>query len=241
MHRFHCTGLHAAEVALPEEEAAHALRVLRLRDGDAVELVDGAGIEADGVLHRIGRHEVHVRIGDRRTHPAAPTTLHLAVAPTKQAERFEWFVEKAVEVGVERITPLATERTERGRLRTDRLRRVAVSAMKQSRRAWLPHIDELTTLDALLQQAAQGQRFVAHAFGEPDPLMNVFDPAQIVLGGGVMDSASVLLGPTRRWFGELLYAPHLRAHPELSVARFGSRAAAVGAALLFEPELFEPE
>ena len=72
-------------------------------------------------------------------------------------------------------------------------------------------------------------------------LTNVFDPAQIVLGGGVMDSASVLLGPTRRWFGELLYAPHLRAHPELSVARFGSRAAAVGAALLFEPELFEPE
>ncbi len=190
MHRFHCTGLYAAEVALPEEEAAHALRVLRLREGDAVELVDGAGMEADGVLHRIGRHEVHVRIGDRRTHPAPATTLHLAVAPTKQAERFEWFVEKAVEVGVERITPLLTARTERGHLRTDRLRRVAVSAMKQSRRAWLPHIDDLTTPDALLQQAPQGQRFVAHAFGDPAPLMNVFAPAE---------DALLLVGPEGDW------------------------------------------
>ncbi|MGE0308950.1 MAG: ROK family protein [Acidimicrobiia bacterium] len=65
-------------------------------------------------------------------------------------------------------------------------------------------------------------------------LTNIFDPEQIVLGGGVMDSAAVLLGPTRRWFAELLYAPGLRSHPHLSPARFGSRSAAIGAALLFD-------
>ena len=87
----------ARVVAARGARLVFAQRVLRLRDGDAVELVAGAGMEADGVLRLIGRHEVHVRIGDRRTHPAPPSTLHLAVAPTKQAERFEWFVEKAVE------------------------------------------------------------------------------------------------------------------------------------------------
>lgn len=195
MHRFHCTGLHAPEVHLPEEEAAHALRVLRLRDGDAVELVDGAGVEADGVLRLAGKHEVRVVIGSRRRHPAPRTTVHLAVAPTKQAERFEWFVEKAVEVGMERITPLSTARTERGHLRIDRLHRVAVSAMKQSRRAWLPVIDPLTPLHDLLTQPLPAQRFVAHAFGDPEPLMNAFDPAQ---------DALALVGPEGDWTDEEL-------------------------------------
>ncbi len=198
MHRFHCTGLQAPEVHLPEEEAAHALRVLRLRDGDRVELVDGAGMEALGVLRLTGRQEVQVVISDRRVLPGPRTALHLAVAPTKQAERFEWFVEKAVEVGVERITPLATARTERGHLRHERLLRVAVSAMKQSRRAWLPRIDPLTALTDLIAGPVPAQRFVAHASGAA-PLMDLYDPAQ---------DALVLVGPEGDWTDEELQLLH---------------------------------
>ncbi len=190
MHRFHCTGLDAAEVLLPADEAAHALRVLRLREGHAVQLTDGAGAEAEGTLHAIGRHEVAVRITDRRQHPPPATTIHLAVAGTKQSDRFEWFVEKAVEVGVERITPLVTARTERGHLRTERLLRVAASAMKQSRRAWLPRIDALTGLEALLAEAGAEQRFVAHAAPGTTTLMRAFDPGR---------SALVLIGPEGDW------------------------------------------
>ncbi len=201
MHRFHCTGLHAPEVQLPADEAAHALRVLRLRDGDTVELVDGAGMEARGVLRIQGRHAVHATIGARRTAAAPATAVHLAVAPTKQAERFEWFVEKAVEVGVERITPLATARTERGHLRHERLMRVAVSAMKQSLRAWLPRIDPLTPLADLIAQPVPGQRFVAYVGGNPPPLMDTFDPAQ---------DALVLVGPEGDWTDEELRILHER-------------------------------
>lgn len=176
MHLFHCPDLLNDSAVLPEEEAHHATAVLRLAVGTRVGLIDGAGTKAEGEIENATKKACTVRILQRGLVPKERASkIHLAVAPTKQMDRYEWFVEKAVEIGVDRITPLITERTERSKLRIDRLQRVAISAMKQSQRAWLPVIDELTTLNRLLATELPGQRFFGWCEGEHASLMTSYD------------------------------------------------------------------
>lgn len=175
MHLFHCPDLQPDLITLSEEEAHHASSVLRLNVGDRVGLLDGKGGSANAVLGEVFKKRVVVQVLDRTQHPHERISkIHLAVAPTKQMDRYEWFVEKAVEIGVDRITPLITLRTERSKLRVDRLQRVALSAMKQSQRTWLPRIDELTKLDALLKEPLPEQRYFGWCEGEHDPLMSSY-------------------------------------------------------------------
>lgn len=177
MHRFHCPELGTDTVVLPEEEAHHATHVLRLRAGDRIGLLDGHGTTAVGELIEVGKRLVRVNVLERTKHPPERAArIHLAVAPTKHADRFEWFVEKAVEVGVDRITPLLTERTERQKLRTDRLERIAVAAMKQSQRAWLPQVDAPIPLPELLRADLPGQRCFGWCMGEHQALMALYTP-----------------------------------------------------------------
>lgn len=187
MHLFHCPDLLADLVELPDEEAHHAIAVLRLPTGTRIGLINGAGTRAEGTIETIAKRACMVQITARTAVPPERSArIHLAMAPTKQMDRFEWFVEKAVEVGVDRITPLVTDRTERAKLRIDRLQRVAISAMKQSQRAWLPRIDELTTVEQLLAQELPDQRFFGWCAGEHRSLMDVY---------GVHDHALLLIGP----------------------------------------------
>jgi 16S rRNA (uracil1498-N3)-methyltransferase len=187
MHLFHCPDLDTDTVQLPEEEAHHVTSVLRLGQGVRVGLLNGRGLRVEAELEHVGRREVIARVVERVQMPLEREHhIHLAVAPTKQMERFEWFVEKAVEIGVDRITPLVTARTERSKLRIDRLDRVAISAMKQSQRAWLPTIDELTPLDELLQRELPTQRYFGWCEGEHTSLMHGYS--------GHADSL-VLVGP----------------------------------------------
>lgn len=187
MHSFHAPDLGPDRLALSEEEAAHASRVLRLKEGDRVLLLDGAGARAEATVEAIGRRSVLVAIDVRTTVPRErEARIHLAVAPTKSIDRFEWLLEKATEIGVDRITPLITQRGERERLRTDRLKKIIVSAMKQSRRAWLPQLDEATPLDALIQGTAAAQRFFGWCEGDRSPLQRAYIPAQ---------DAVILIGP----------------------------------------------
>lgn len=178
MHLFHCPDLSGQTVELPEEEAHHAASVLRLAAGGTIGLLDGLGTRVTATLIEVGRRRVLANVITRERSPVErPFRIHLAVAPTKQADRFEWFVEKAVEIGVDRITPLATARTERTKLRRDRLERVAISAMKQSQRSWLPRIDELTDLKELLASELPAQRFFGWCEGEHAPLMQRYSAA----------------------------------------------------------------
>lgn len=187
MHRFHCPDLDADLVELPEEEAHHAASVLRLVRGQRVVLVNGRGAHVEAELEDVGRRQVLARVVERHDMPLERAhRIHLAVAPTKQMDRYEWFVEKAVEVGVDRITPVMTDRTERARLRVDRLDRVAISAMKQSLRHWLPVIDEPIALDELLKQSLPDQRFFGWCEGKHASLMAGYH------GGS---DALVLIGP----------------------------------------------
>lgn len=187
MHLFYSPVPATAEVDLPEEEAHHAVHVLRLAPGTLIGLLDGNGTFAEAELAAVGKRGCTVRILQRRTlPPERRSRIHLAVAPTKQMDRYEWFAEKAVEIGADRITPLITARTERTRLRTDRLLRVAVSAMKQSRRTWLPQIDEPTSLGQLLAHELPLQRFFGWCEDIHAPFTSVYRP---------LDDALVLIGP----------------------------------------------
>lgn len=200
MNLFYIPDLAADEVTLPEEEAHHAFSVLRLSAGSKIGLLDGRGQRAQGTIVEASKRGVRVHLDGRETTQAErKAQIHLAVAPTKQMDRYEWFVEKAVEIGVDRITPLITERTERSKLRIDRLQRVAVSAMKQSQRVWLPRIDGSTTTNQLLAAELPQQRFFGWCDGDHASLMKEYDPTidTVLLigpeGDFTGDEATVLL------------------------------------------------
>ena len=145
----------ATEPTLPESDSQHCVRVLRMREGDAVQVVDGSG----------HRYHCHIAIAhSKRTLLAIdsveeqprvwPADIAVAVAPTKHTDRMEWLVEKLVEIGIDRITPLRCARSERRDINTERLRKIAVAAMKQSLKAILPRIDDITPIAAYLAEAA---------------------------------------------------------------------------------------
>ncbi len=182
MHNFFLPDLSSAVVQLSEEEAGHALRVLRLPEGEQVALVDGKGTTAVGHLRVLGKSDANVQITERKIHtPERAARIHMACAPTKQMDRFEWMLEKCTELGVDRITPLLTSRTERAHLRMDRLRKVLVSAMKQSQRTWLPTLDEPTTIHPLLSGHLPAQRLFGWCSGKHEPIKQVYNKEQDVV------------------------------------------------------------
>lgn len=178
MHSFFCPSIGGTSIALPDEEARHAFGVLRLRAGEHIHLLDGKGNSAEAQIAAADKHGCTARVLSR-THIASERSarIHIACAPTKQADRFEWMLEKCTEIGVDRITPLLTKRTERSHLRMDRLWKIAISAMKQSQRAWLPQLDEPTALDTFLAQQLPAQRFFGWCVGDRSPLTTAYRAA----------------------------------------------------------------
>ncbi len=154
---------------LDAEESRHCTRVLRRRTGDAIRITDGRGFFYDAIIEDDSSRACRFRITATELAQPRPCTLHIAVSPTKNADRIEWFVEKATEFGIDKITLLACEHSERTFLKLDRLEKVAISAMKQSLKASLPVIAPLTRFDELVQTAADENRFIAHV-DENNPL-----------------------------------------------------------------------
>lgn len=146
---------------LPAGEAGH-LRVMRLKTGDRLRLTDGLGNFAEAILEDPGPKKITVRITGITPEEARNFRLIMAVAPTKNIARFEWFIEKATEFGVDEIIPVWCEHSERTKLRTDRLQNVAVAAVKQSLKATLPVIHEPVSIQQLLRRTeATDNRFIA--------------------------------------------------------------------------------
>jgi 16S rRNA (uracil1498-N3)-methyltransferase len=148
---------------LPEEEARHGIKVLRMNTGDTLHVTDGKGnlYEAEIASTDIKKCKLVIR----HTHPEfgkKPYSIHLAIAPTKNADRTEWLVEKCVELGIDEISFIACERSERRVFKTDRLEKIAVAAMKQSIKAYLPLIHEVIPLRQFIEKPVDGQKFVAH-------------------------------------------------------------------------------
>jgi len=162
---FYATDIRDKLIYFSEEEARHAAQVLRRRPGEAVNVVDGRGGWYEATLveaskkHCVARIDRYLPYYGRR-----PFRIHIAIAPTKNSNRFEWFLEKATELGVDSITPLLCSHSERRRLRTDRLEKVLLAAMKQSLKAYLPRLEELTPFNGFVRREAEeeGQRFMAY-------------------------------------------------------------------------------
>ncbi|MBR1631987.1 MAG: 16S rRNA (uracil(1498)-N(3))-methyltransferase, partial [Paludibacteraceae bacterium] len=172
---------------LPEAESQHACRVLRMKAGDHVWHTDGRGtLYESEILNPHPRH-CQLRILHQELQPERPFSIRIAIAPTKNIDRLEWMVEKCVEIGVDRITPLLCNRSERRALKTERLQKIVVSAAMQSLKTRIPLLDPLTPLDRLIIDAKEQQRFIAHCReDERTPLF-----AAIRRGGSVV----ILIGP----------------------------------------------
>ena len=167
MPRFYAPDI-ARTLALPEEEARHCTRVLRLHEGEVIEVVDGAGGLYQCSITLAHDKHCSVEILEHISQP--PHWGHqivLAIAPTKNLDRIEWVVEKATEMGIDRIVPLLCCNSERKVLKTERLHKIAISAMKQSLKATLPVIDELTPFSRFVAQPFDGNRFIAYC----DPML----------------------------------------------------------------------
>lgn len=147
---------------LGEQESAHCVRVLRMGEGHTVHLTDGRGSLFQGIIRQACASGCTVEIVScRQECGRRPYRLTIGVAPTKNHDRIEWLVEKATEIGIDRIVPLVCERSQRRSVNLPRLQRVAVSAMKQSLKTFLPEICEPTPVRQAIA-AAGGTRLIAH-------------------------------------------------------------------------------
>ena len=147
MRLLYVPNLHVGSFELSEDEARHAIKVLRARKGDVFQLTDGKGGLADGFIVEAGKRNCFVEVMEIVQKSKPSPKLTLLVSPTKQTERFEWFLEKAVEIGVDRIIPVWTSRSERKVEKHQRWKKVIVSAMKQSGRSWLTTLDEACSFE----------------------------------------------------------------------------------------------
>ncbi|MBU3682203.1 MAG: 16S rRNA (uracil(1498)-N(3))-methyltransferase [Flavobacterium sp.] len=145
-----------------KEESKHIVKVLRKKDGDILFVTNGLGYLFTTQITLASEKNCTVQITDVELQKPLAYQLHLAVAPTKMNDRFEWFLEKATEIGLSEITPILCDHAERKHINLDRFEKVMVSAMKQSNQCYLPKIHPLTPFTAFVKEVRAGQIFVAH-------------------------------------------------------------------------------
>lgn len=185
------TAFHGGRVVLPEDEAAHAVRVLRHRPGDEIVVVDGAGGWHRVRLDHVDRRRAAGTVVETRHGVGEPTyRLSIGLGLIKQRSRFETFLEKAVELGVAEIVPLATERTEKGSVNAARAEKLLVAAMKQCGRALLPALRDPTPLAEVLDDASPALRLLAHEAAGPHQALG----AVLARHSGA-ETIRVLVGP----------------------------------------------
>ena len=178
----------ATNPELPEEEANHCVRVLRLNEGDEILVTDGKGTFYKAAIRRANTKHCEISILENWRQPALWNfKLHIAVAPTKNMDRMEWFVEKATEIGIDTITCLNCRFSERKEVKTARLEKILFSAMKQSQKATLPRLNGMTDFKRFISEPFDGRKFIAHCEEEEKPLLkHVYHPGE---------NALILIGP----------------------------------------------
>jgi 16S rRNA (uracil1498-N3)-methyltransferase len=148
---------------LNEEESKHCIKVLRHKIGDNISIINGSGTRVLCSITEASPKACKVKIENTETKPPASGKCHIAIAPTKSIDRFEWFLEKSTELGIDKITPLLCFQSERKQIKPARLERVLIAATKQSLRLWKPVIEELTNLKNFLNsEHPEKQKFIAH-------------------------------------------------------------------------------
>jgi len=194
MHLFYTPDITLPEYVLNEEESKHCVRVLRLGIGDKIVLIDGKGgwYEGEIVLDHPKKCNIKI-LTEQKEIGKRSFQLHLGIAPTKNMDRLEWFAEKATEIGIDVISLLNCQHSERVVVKNERLEKVLISAMKQSQNAYLPKLNELIDFKKFISSTKnfKGQKFIAHCYdalaNKSKPhLKKVYQPSHDVL---------ILVGP----------------------------------------------
>lgn len=187
MNLFYQPQLPQGILQLDPDESRHVVKVLRKKHGDPINLTDGKGFFYEATINQPDPRQCTFVVVKKIHEPTKNFTIHIAISPTKNADRIEWFVEKAVEFGIDEITLLNCDRTERQHLKIDRLEKMAISAMKQSLKAKLPIIYPLTSFKDLVQGTKSVEKYIAYVDNNnPNQLKNLVAPAS---------SYIVLIGP----------------------------------------------
>ncbi|MER3497363.1 MAG: rRNA methyltransferase [Chitinophagaceae bacterium] len=181
---------HQLEIVLDEENSKHAVQVLRMKKGEKLNVTDGNGNLIEAII--IDDHKKHCKIKVVHTthHALSARQITIAISLLKNSSRFEWFLEKSTELGIQQIIPLVCGRTEKQKFRSDRLENILVSAMLQSQQCWLPLLHQPVKFEKLFEMDAvrsASQKFIAHCIEQKKrnlaDLVNDSLPSQIILIG----------------------------------------------------------
>ncbi|MBQ0104264.1 MAG: 16S rRNA (uracil(1498)-N(3))-methyltransferase [Prevotellaceae bacterium] len=175
---------------LPDDEAVHAVRVLRLTPGEEIYLMDGKGTFYSAVIDEASKKRCTYHITDTSPQPRQwGGHLHLAMAPTKNIDRTEWFAEKATEIGFDELTFLDCQFSERRMIKDERIEKILVSAMKQSHKPTLPRLNPMTPFDTFINNDITCPKYICHCYSDELPLLRQ------QLDGQTTGDALVLIGP----------------------------------------------
>lgn len=174
-------------LVLDQEESRHCVKVLRKKTGDEIRITDGQGVFYECVVDTPDAQACTFSIVNRFEEPKKTYSIHIAISPTKSPDRIEWFVEKAVELGIDRISLFESHNSERFKLKTERLIKIAVSAMKQSLKAWLPEIEPLKQFSKVIAGSNESEKFIAS--------VDAANPAHLKDVAGKSQEYIVLIGP----------------------------------------------
>jgi 16S rRNA (uracil1498-N3)-methyltransferase len=183
MQLFYCPDIISENHFLSEEESMHCIGVLRYKKDDIINIIDGIGGFYSAKIIRDDKKECEVKIISRQTEfNKRNYHLHIAIAPTKNIVRFEWFLEKATEIGIDEITPVICEHSERREIKTERLNKVIVSAIKQSVKAYLPKLNAAVKFKDFIHNTNASQKFICSCDAEKkSTLKNLYTKEKDVL------------------------------------------------------------
>ncbi len=188
MNIFYTPDISGSSYTLNEEESKHCVRVLRMAEGDEICLVDGAGGFYVATIADANPKRCRVEVVEKKeNYGKRPYYLHIAIGPTKLNDRYEWFLEKVTEIGIDEITPVESFHSERRMVKKERSEKVVTSAVKQSVKAYHPVVNDITSFKELVNRPFDGVKLIAHCNpGDKTLLKNAFTPSENVL---------ILIGP----------------------------------------------
>ncbi|MBC7722566.1 MAG: 16S rRNA (uracil(1498)-N(3))-methyltransferase [Pedobacter sp.] len=175
----------APSFLLNEETSKHCIQVLRMKEGEQLQLTDGKGNGYKAFIAKSDKRHCEVNITETTFQPPQIRQVSIGISLLKNANRFEWFLEKATEMGISEIIPLLCQRTERQHFRLDRMQHILIAAMLQSQQVWLPVLHEPTNVQTIIQAATLNQKLIAHCEDRDKqniPNLSIENAVQIIIG-----------------------------------------------------------
>lgn len=175
------------EIVLDEDTSKHVIQVLRMKEGEKINLTDGKGNLLTTEITAAYKKKCIVEIKENKNQQARTRNISIAISLIKNTSRFEWFLEKATEIGVSEIIPMICERTEKEKFRYERMQQICISAMLQSQQCWMPLLHGPVTFDHVIETSHHDQKFIAHCIKEEkrnlSDLVNENLSSQVILIG----------------------------------------------------------